>query len=117
MANIATVVVNSGKHKRQFGALFSHMWLCTVTISDQDSVALTDTGEFTVTVPGVALGDMVIGWATSSDLSDGTDFGDFVIVVGAADTVDIRLQADAGEYAADDLNGTTLKLIIGRPAW
>ena len=59
MAN--TVTVNSSvQNREQFQGLFNEMWVVTATVTDQDAVAIGDTLSISLTVPGVALGDMVI---------------------------------------------------------
>ena len=116
MANTATVVVNENGDRTQFMSLFSAMYAATATITDQDAISANDTAAFAVTVPGVAFGDMVLV-AHSADQSDGTDDAVMYGVVTAADTVEIRVQADAGAYAADDLNNSTVKVLVLRPNW
>lgn len=117
MAN--TLTLNSSvRGRKQFqGAFASDMWTVKATFADQDAVAVTDTASFAITVPGVALGDMVVATSVTSDLSDGTDQAVFQAFVTAANTVTVRVTADVGEYAADDLNATVVKLLIARPSW
>jgi hypothetical protein len=116
MANTTgTPIVTRGSN--QFQGAFGEMWEVTVTITDQDAVALTDTARWPVTVPGVALGDMVLGLSITNDLSDGTDQAVLSAYVTAANTVNIQVLADAGQYAADDLNNAVVKMLIARPAW
>ena len=114
MANtIGTLTVRRGN--KQFQGAFKEMWTVTGTISDQDAVAATAIGEFDVTVTGVALGDMVLGVAVSVNLDDGTDQATMSAHVSAADTITVQLAADDAQYAADDLNASTIKVLIGRP--
>jgi hypothetical protein len=93
------------------------MWLVKTTITDNDAVALTDTMRIAITVPGVALGDIVFARSITNDLSDGTDQCIFNAYVTAANTVSLQFTADAGAYAADDLNNAVVRLVIGRPTW
>ncbi len=80
MANTLTVnTVERGD--RQFQGAYSDMWFVKITVADQDAVALNDTTAITCTIPGVAVGDHVISWGCSVDLSDGT-------VVGSATNTD-----------------------------
>jgi|ETN02SMinimDraft_2_1059926.scaffolds.fasta_scaffold59105_2 hypothetical protein len=117
MANTATVVVNKSSGAReQLHGMFSHMYFATITITNNDAIALTDTATFAVTVTGAALGDMVL-FGINNDLSDGTDQGSMTAVVTAADTVALRVLADKGEYAADDLNNSITKIAVLRPNW
>jgi len=116
MANsVGTPTVVRGTN--QFQGAFKEMWEVTVTITDQDAIALTDTMRIAVTVPGVALGDMVIAHSITNDLSDGTDQCIMSAYVTAANTVSLQFTADAGQYAIDDLNNAVVKLLVGRPAW
>ncbi len=116
MANtVGTPTVVRGVN--QFQGAFNEMWEVTVTITDQDAVAITDTMRIAVTVPGVALGDMVIASSITNDLSDGTDQCIMQAYVTAANTVSLQFTADAGQYAADDLNNAVVKMLVGRPAW
>lgn len=116
MAN--TVAVNSVERgNKQFQGLFSEMWLVTATMSDQDAVAIGDTAAVSLTVTGLALGDMVVGHSLTTDTSDGTDFAIVHFEVSAANTLQMRINADAGELAVDSLNGAVCKILVGRPAW
>lgn len=117
MAN--TLTVNSAVRAReQFQGAFGEMWKIKATVTDQDAVALTETAVFSITVAGVALGDHVISIGINKDLVENTN--DNVLLdayVSAANTVAVRLHADAAEFAADDLNGSVIKILIGRPSW
>lgn len=116
MANAITVnTVTSGMGQLQ--AVFDQLWSVKATISDQDAVAITDTASFSMTVAGVVLGDIVLGVSLTNDLSDGTDQACVTAVVTADDTVVLRVLADKGEYAADDLNTAVVKLVVARPAF
>ena len=116
MANtITTNTVTRGS--KQFQGAFKEMWTVKATISDTDAIALTDTLELAMTVPGVALGDMCIGGSLTLDLNDGTDSATGTYLVTAADTVSLYLLADKGEFAADAINGAVVKVLVGRPNW
>ena len=116
MANtIGSLTVARGN--KQFQGAFKEMWLVSGTISDQDAVAATAIGEFDVTATGLALGDMVLGVSVTKDLDDGTDQAGLSAHVSAANTITVQLAADDGAFAADDLNSTTIKILIGRPNW
>lgn len=101
--------------REQFHGVFTDLWTVKATISDQDAITATDTVRFSLTVPGVALGDMVIGVSLTNDLSDGTDQAIVLGYVTAANTVVLQVSADAGAYAADDLNNAVVRMVIGRP--
>lgn len=119
MANtLGTPVVTRGGY-RQFQANFTDVWQVKLSVTDQDAVAINDTLVQTITVPGVALGDVII--ANSIDAAVGADAGgDGAVItfrVTAANTVSMYVHADVAEYAADTLNGANIRLLIGRPGW
>ena len=102
----ATAVV-SRRGNDQFRGLFADTWEVSCTLNTA-SIANTATDTDTVTVPGVALGDMVIG------MSIGVSEAGLVrrAYVSAANTVTIvTYNPTAGTV---DLASTTLTLIIGR---
>lgn len=117
MANTISLTSSDRSRKQFAGAFGDEMWFVTASITDQDAITAGDTASFALTIPGVALGDMVIGVSLTNDLSDGTDQAVVTAVVTAANTVNVRVQADAGAYAADDLNSSTVKIAIARPSW
>ena len=86
------------------------MWLVNATL-DAGSLADAAGETETIAVPGVALGDMVLGVSFGVDLVDMT----VTAYVQAANAVEIRIQNESG--AAPDLASTTIKLLIGRPSW
>ena len=74
------------------------------------------TGSFTfasldITVPGVALGDMVLGIALGVDTVDAGIVG----AVTAANTVTLTLLNNTA--GAVDLASTTCRFLVGRPGW
>ena len=128
MANSITNVANSTGEastltsayvgEGAFSKLFSTVYCYEGTISDQDAVAINTIEEYSITVTGVALGDMVLGVSVNNALNDAG--GDEVLMeasVSAANTVLLRLHADTAEFAADTLNTKVVKILIGRPAW
>ena len=102
----ATAVV-SRRGTDQFRGLFSDTWSVTATLNASSLV--DGAGETnTITVPGVALGDMVLG------MSVGVSEAGLVrrAYVSAADTVTIvTYNPTAGSV---DLASTTLQLIVAR---
>jgi hypothetical protein len=102
----ATSVV-SGRDNESFRGLFSDTWTVTCTLNSA-SVADQAAGTDTVTVPGVVLGDMVIG------MSAGVSEAGLVrrAYVSAADTVTIATTNTTG--GAVDIAQTTIKLVIAR---
>ena len=97
---------------KQFQGMFREMWAVTETVDFGN--AATGSGTFAsseVTVPGVALGDIVMG------VSIGVDTVDAVIggAVTAANTVTLTvLNNTAG---AVDLASSTVKFVVARPAF
>jgi hypothetical protein len=102
----ATAVV-SRRGNDQFRGLFTDTWDVACTL-DTVLIATTATTTDTVTVPGVVLGDMVLG------MSVGVSEAGLVrrAYVSAANTVTIvSYNPTAGDV---NLASTTLQLIIGR---
>jgi hypothetical protein len=105
MATASAVTVRAGND--QFRGLFSDTWLVTATL-DAGSL-VNGAGETDdVTVPGVALGDMVIGASLGVDLVGLTVTG----YVSAANTVKFRIQNESGSTA--DLASSTLRIVVVR---
>ena len=105
---------------KQFQGAFSEMWLCTGTITDQDQIADDVSIIITLTVPGVALGDMVVGFSFGKSQADANAHVIAHAFVSAANTVlliiaNVDQAADA--YDADTLNDGGFKMLIGRPSW
>lgn len=110
MANATSVVV-AKDGREQFQGIFDRVWEVRATI-DADSLADGAGDNDTIAVPGVALGDMVLGISLGVDLAGMTVTG----WVSAADVVTVRFQ---NESATNPLNlaSTTIKVLIGRPGW
>ena len=102
----ATAVV-SRRGNDQFRGLFSDTWEVSCTL-DSASVLTTATATDTVAVPGVALGDMVIG------MSVGVSEAGLVrrAYVSAANTVTVVTYNPTASPV--DIAGTTLQLIVAR---
>ena len=102
----ATAVV-SRRGNDSFRGLFTDTWDVACTL-DSASVGIAGTATDTVTVPGVALGDQVIG------MSIGVSEAGLVrrAYVSATNTVTIATYNPTG--AAVDLASTTLNLTIAR---
>jgi hypothetical protein len=105
MASATAVVSRRGND--QFRGLFTDTWDVSCTLNSA-SVATVSTATDTVTVSGVALGDMVLG------MSIGVDEAGLVrrAYVSAANTVTIVTYNPTASSV--DLASTTLQLIIGR---
>lgn len=97
---------------QQLRGVYSEMWLVTETVNFGN--AATGSGTFAsvdVTVPNVALGDIVTGISMGVDTVDGVVAG----AVTAANTVTLTLLNNSA--GAIDLASTTCKFIVGRPSW
>lgn len=99
--------ITSRRGNDQFRGLFSDTWLVKATL---DAGSLVDgAGETdTVAVPGVALGDMVIGCSFSV-----SEVGmSITAYVDSAGSVSIRIQNESGSTV--DLASCTIRLVIAR---
>jgi riboflavin synthase alpha subunit len=106
MATATSVTVRQSND--QFRGIFNETWVVKATLnagSLSDGAGETDD----ITVPGVALGDMVLGASLGVDLVGLTVTG----YVSAANTVKFRIQNES--TATVDLASSTLKIVIGRP--
>jgi len=105
---MATVIQGT----QQFRGAFKEMWLVTETVNFAN--AATGSGTFAsvdVTVPNVALGDMLVAVSVGVDTIDGVIYG----AVTAANVVTLTLLNNSA--GAIDLASTTCKFVVGRPAW
>lgn len=110
MANATAVtVVKDGRE--QFQGIFDRVFEVRATI-DADSLADGAGDSDTIAVPGVALGDVVIGFSLSVDLAGMTA----TAYVSAADTVTVRFQNESGTNPLN-LGPATIKVLVGRPGW
>ena len=107
MAAATAVVTRQGND--QFRGIFSDTWSVVCTL---DAGSLVDAaGETeTIAVPGVALGDIVIGFSFGVDLVGIT----VTAYVSAANVVTIRVQNESGSTV--DLASTTVRVVVGRLA-
>ena len=99
--------VSSRRGNDQFRGMFSDTWVVTATL---DAGSLVDgAGETdTVTVPGVALGDMVLGCSFAVDEAGMS----VTAYVSAANTVSIRVQNES--TVTVDLAACKIRLVVGR---
>lgn len=98
---------------KQFQGVFSELWLVKESALDFANAA-TGSGTFAsldITVPGVALGDIVLGISVGVDTIDAVIGG----AVTAANVVTLTLLNNSA--GAIDLASTTGKFIVGRPVW
>ena len=103
----AASAITSRRGNDQFRGIFSDTWAVVCTL-DSASVADQGAATDTVAVPGVALGDMVLG------MSAGVSEAGVVrrAYVSAANVVTIATTNTTG--GAVDLGATTINLVIGR---
>lgn len=108
---VTSVVYRQGK--KQFQGMFSEMWHVSGTADFAN--AATGSGTFAsldATVPGVALGDIVLGVSCSLDTIDAVVAG----AVTAANTVTLTLLNNTA--GAVDLGPTNVvKFVVVRPSW
>ena len=98
--------------KKQFQGIFGEMWVVSLNV-DPSSIAAGAEDSSTFTIPGIALGDMVVGFSAGVNL---TVDADPVVYVSAANTLTIRI-SNLNGAAALDLTTSTWKVLIGRPNW
>jgi len=97
---------------KQLQGVFNEMWVVTETVNF--GAAATGSGTFAsvdVTVPNVAIGDIVMGVSMGVDTVDAVVAG----AVTAANVVTLTLLNNTA--GAVDLASTTCKFIVGRPSW
>lgn len=97
---------------KQYQGMFSEMWQVSLTV-DPASIAAGAEDSATFTVPGLALGDMVLGVAAGVNLTVDAETETFV---SAANTLTIRI-SNLNASTALDLGSSTWKVVIGRPAF
>jgi len=112
MAFTTATVVRTEQGNKQFQGMFVEMWALTLTINPA-SIAADGEDTTTLTIPGVALGDIVIGYSAGVDQTVDADIN---IFVSAANAVIIRI-SNLHVSGALDLASSTWKVLIGRPAW
>lgn len=101
------------RQREQFHGAFGQMWFVKDTAVDFGNAAV-GSGTFAsveITVPGVALGDIVLGLAVGVDTVDTGIVG----AVTAANTVTLTLMNNSA--GAVDLASTTCKFVVARPTW
>lgn len=109
MAN-ATAVVVAKDGREQFQGIFDRVFEVRATINVDDLADAAGDND-TIAVPGVALGDMVLGISLGVDVAGLTVTG----WVSAANVVTVRFQNESG--GSVNLAETTIKVLVGRPGW
>jgi hypothetical protein len=105
----------SVRHKRgpeQFQGVFSEVWTVNATWDPASAAAGAQTTSDTITVPGVAVGDMVLGLSLSTEVAASPIIRGRVT---AADTVVLAIISGTGVTA--DMASGSLKMVIGRPVF
>ena len=112
MAFTTSTAILAQEASTQFQGSFTKLWNVTATINPASiAAAAEDTG--TITVTGVAVGDMIVAYAPGVDLT----FSALVNVwVSAANTVTISI-SNVHASSALDLASSTCKFVIGRPSF
>lgn len=108
------------RQRAQFQSLFKEMWLVSIPVSDQDAVADDVSVDLTCTIPGVALGDLVLFIGSNKSQSDANAGITIHGWVSAADTLTVRwlnVDATTDAYDADTLTGGYIYAVVGRPNW
>lgn len=107
------MAVTVERGSKQYQGAFSDLWLVKDTACNFGNAA-TGSGTFAsvdITVPGVAIGDIVMGIAVGVDTVDAGIVG----AVTAANTVTLTLLNNTA--GAVDLASTTCRFVVGRPSW
>lgn len=108
----AATSVRHERGAKQFQGSFSEVWFVNATWDPASAAAGAQTTSDTITVPGVAVGDMVLGLSLSTEVAASPLIR---ARVTAADTVVLAIIAGTGVTA--DMASGSLKMIIGRPAF
>lgn len=108
MAAASSVIHERGT--KQFQGMFKEMWAVKATWDPASAAAGAQTTADTITVPGVAVGDMVVGLSFSGEVAASPIIR---ARVTAADTVVLAIISGTGVTA--DMASGTLRLVIGRP--
>lgn len=109
----ATATVRSVEQgEKQFQGVFGEMWTISLNV-DPASIAAGAEDSSNFTVPGLALGDMVVGFSAGVNL---TVDADPMVYVSAANTLTVRISNLNGGSALD-LASSVWKVMVGRPNW
>lgn len=112
MAFTTATVASVERGRKQFQGAFNDLWSVTLTVNP-DSIAAAAESTGTFTIPGVALGDMVLGIGAGVDLTADCALQGYV---SAANTLVLRI-SNLNASSALDLASSTWKVLIGRPSW
>lgn len=112
MAFTTATVTRIEQGTRQIQGAFVEMWAVTLTV-DPASIAAGAEDTATFTIPGVALGDAVLGYSLGVNQTVDCDAN---VWVSAANTITVRI-SNLNASVALDLASSTWKVLIGRPLW
>lgn len=112
MAFTTATVTRVEQGNKQFQGAFSEMWAATLSVNPSPIAAGAE-DIATFTIPGLAVGDMVVGVAAGVNLTVDADVSAFV---SAANTLSIRI-SNVHASVALDLAASEWKVLVGRPAW
>jgi hypothetical protein len=113
MAFTTATVAKYERGSKQMQGAWVDQWVANLTV-DPSSIAAGAEDSATFTIPGVALGDMVMVAPGVNLAATGELF--MSAYVSAANTVTIRL-SNVHASSAADLASSTWKLWVGRPSW
>ena len=112
MAFTTATVATYERGSKMFQGAFTDQWNANLTV-DPASIAAAAEDSATFTIPGIALGDVVVGFSAGVDLGATTGVQ---VYVSAANTLTISL-TNYHASTALDLATSTWKVLIGRPSW
>ena len=112
MAFTTATVTRVEQGSKQFQGAFTEQWLCNLTV-DPASIAAAGEDIATFTVPGLAFGDIVIGYSAGVNQTVDADIN---VWVSAANTLSVSI-SNLNASSALDLGTSTWKILIGRPSW
>lgn len=112
MAFTTATVARVEQGNKQLQGAFVESWFATLTV-DPASIAAGAEDTATFTIPGVALGDMVVGLSMGVNQTVDCDVNAFV---SAANTLTVRI-SNLNAASGLDLASSTWKVWIARPLW
>lgn len=112
MAFTTATVTKVERGSKQYQGAFTDMWQVTMTV-DPASIAAGAEDSATFTVPGIAVGDMILGWGAGVNL---TVDASVMVSVSAANTLSVFI-SNLNAAAALDLTTSKWKVLVGRPSW
>lgn len=112
MAFTTATVAKYERGAKQFQGAFTDAWNTSLTVNPA-SIAAGAEDSATFTIPGLALGDVVVGFSAGVDLGATTLCA---VYVSAANTLTISL-SNLHASTALDIASSTWKVLIARPSW